>query len=78
MRQADLSSLGRAIRRRREGLDLRQHELASKAGVSASQLGKIERGTADPRASTLEKLARALDLTYGGLARLAEDEHARG
>ena len=39
-----------------------QRELASRAGVQQPVLARLERGDTDPRASTLLKLARALDL----------------
>ena len=43
--------------RRRRGLT--QRELAQEAAVSQSTVARIESGTMDPRASTLQKLLRA-------------------
>lgn len=39
---------------------LTQAELADKAGVALLSVHKIERGTQEPRPSTIRKLARAL------------------
>jgi transcriptional regulator with XRE-family HTH domain len=39
---------------------LTQEELAGKAGITATALSRIERNEAEPRPSTLRKLAAAL------------------
>ncbi len=44
------------IRRLRKAVGLTQKELAKKAGVSQSLIARIERGTVDPRLSTLKKI----------------------
>jgi len=41
---------------------LTQKELASKLGVRQRQISDLERGAMDPRLSTVENVARALDL----------------
>lgn len=56
--------VGQSIRhlRNQKGLSLR--ELARRAGVDHSNLGKIERGTgSSPTLDTLEKIAKALNVT---------------
>ena len=42
-------------------LGLTQAELAKAAGISTTGLNNIERGDADPRASTLEAIRTALE-----------------
>lgn len=51
--------------RERRGLSLRR--LGERAGVSYVSVFKIEAGTLDPRLSTLERLARALDISVRDL-----------
>ena len=46
---------------------LTQEGLASKAGLSRLALGRIERGAAVPRASTVRALAKALGVPVGEL-----------
>ena len=49
------------IRAARALLDWEQTALAEKSGVSAVTISAIERGSSDPRASTLTKIQRALE-----------------
>ncbi len=49
------------IRRMRIRMKLTQKELAERAGVSQSLIARIERGTVDPRLSTLRKILKALE-----------------
>ncbi|MFQ6074580.1 MAG: CBS domain-containing protein [Candidatus Bathyarchaeia archaeon] len=48
------------IRRLRRTAGLTQKELAKRAGVSQSLIARIERGTVDPRLSTLQKIVKAI------------------
>lgn len=48
------------IRAARAMLNIKQSELAAKAGISLATLNNIERG-ADSRVSTLQKIAQALE-----------------
>jgi transcriptional regulator with XRE-family HTH domain len=41
-------------------LDITQAELATRAGISKTGLNNIERGNADPKASTLAAIERVL------------------
>jgi transcriptional regulator with XRE-family HTH domain len=52
--------LGRKIRRLRKTLKLSQEELAEKAGLHYTSLGRIERGEANPPVYTVYKIAKAL------------------
>lgn len=49
----------------RSHLQLSQNELAERAGIPRPNLSAIERGRRDPTISTLEKIARALNLSVG-------------
>lgn len=49
------------IRGARAMLGLTQASLAEAAGISTTALNNIERGTADPKASTLGAIQRALE-----------------
>jgi transcriptional regulator with XRE-family HTH domain len=60
------ASLSNRIKELREATGLSQQDLAVKAGLSLSQVAKLEQGTkADPRASTVLALAYALGVTPG-------------
>ena len=60
--------IGEQIREAREKLGLSQPEFAQKAGLSRSQLIRIEMGrTWQPRRATLTRLALALGLNAGDL-----------
>jgi DNA-binding XRE family transcriptional regulator len=49
-----------AMKLYRERNGLSQHDLAKRTGISASSLGRIERGESVPRLNTAEKVAEAL------------------
>ena len=42
---------------------MNQEELAFKSGISAAHLGQIERGLKSPTISTIQKIAKALNIT---------------
>jgi transcriptional regulator with XRE-family HTH domain len=50
---------GRALVQARRRAGLTQRELAARAGVPQSTVGRIEAGAMDPRVNTLEGLLRA-------------------
>jgi transcriptional regulator with XRE-family HTH domain len=54
--------LGRAIRRRRDELQLSLRDVADKTGVSASTLSRIENGTGKPDADNIARLTSWLDM----------------
>src|SRR5258705_11824970 len=56
------AELGRAIRRRREQLDLSLRDVANVTGVSASTLSRIENGTGKPDADNIARLTSWLDV----------------
>lgn len=54
--------LGRAIRRRREELELSLRDVADQTNVSASTLSRIENGTGKPDADNIARLTSWLDM----------------
>jgi transcriptional regulator with XRE-family HTH domain len=65
------NNLGTIIKRQRVMVPLTLRELAAKAGVSASHLGRIERGERFPSASILRKIATPLGFDEDELFMLA-------
>ena len=63
--------LGRILKQQRISRPLTLQELAAKAGVSASHLGRIERGERFPSAHILRKIAGPLDFEENELFTLA-------
>jgi DNA-binding XRE family transcriptional regulator/DNA-binding transcriptional ArsR family regulator len=61
------------LRRRREQQEISQTSLAQRAGISADQLGRIERGEADPRMGVLLVLAAELGTSLRELFAEAEE-----
>ncbi len=60
---------GAIIKAKREAMGMSRRELAVKAGLNRSHLGRIERDEVDPRMSTVERIARILGLSilHGGV-----------
>jgi transcriptional regulator with XRE-family HTH domain len=61
------NDLGEIIRRQRVIMSLTLAELAERSGVSASHLGRIERGERFPSARILRRLAQPLGVEEGEL-----------
>lgn len=59
--------LGNMIREARTQKGLTQAALAEQAGISSSDMGKIERGEKEPAQSALRKMAKPLGLTQKAL-----------
>ena len=66
----------RQIRAARALLDWSQQELADKAIVSLNALARLERGTVDPRMSTLSAVERALQ--KAGIEFIPESDRGEG
>ena len=64
------------IRGARGMLGMTQAELAAAAGMSTTALNNIERGAADPKASTLVAIQKALEAA--GVVFVAENGHGPG
>lgn len=58
---------GRAIAARRSELGLRQHEVATAAGLTRSSVANIEAGRQEPTAAALAAMAAKLETTVGAL-----------
>jgi transcriptional regulator with XRE-family HTH domain len=69
------ASIGAEVRRLRKSLDLTVAELGLAAGISGGMLSKIENGAISPSLSTLEALAKALNVSISRL--FAETEERR-
>lgn len=59
--------LGDRLRDIRTSQLLSQHELWVLSGINTSQIGKIERGVANPTISTVLELAKALNVSVDAL-----------
>jgi len=67
----DSNHLGGIIKQQRISLPLTLQDLAAKSGVSASHLGRIERGERFPSAHILRKIAKPLGFKEDELFTLA-------
>jgi transcriptional regulator with XRE-family HTH domain len=65
------NNLGKILKQRRVTLPLTLRELSAMSGVSASHLGRIERGERFPSGSVLRKIARPLGFEENELFTLA-------
>ena len=71
MHDKNMNNLGEIIRQQRLAVPLTLQELASMSSVSASHLGRIERGERFPSASILRKIAHPLGFEEDELFTLA-------
>jgi len=62
-----VGNLGSNLRKARRELDLSQEQVAERSGVHATEVSRIEAGKRDPRVSTVERLARAVEMKPGQL-----------
>ncbi len=58
---------GKAVRRRRRELDLSQEDLAERAELHRTYISNVERGELNPSLETMEKLVKALGITFSAL-----------
>lgn len=68
-------AVGVRIRELRTALGISQQDLAELAAIHASNLGKIERGEANPNLDTLARIATALESSVSELTRYVTSEH---
>lgn len=64
-----MNANGTAIRALRKAKNMPMHELAKAAGVSQGFLSRLERGEVGASASTLEALAKALDVAVSEITK---------
>jgi transcriptional regulator with XRE-family HTH domain len=62
-----VTKLGPNLREARLKLELSQEQVSERSGVHATEVSRIEAGKRDPRVSTVERLARAVELRPGQL-----------
>jgi transcriptional regulator with XRE-family HTH domain len=65
-----MSMAGRMVRDARRRAGLTQRELAAKAGIPQETIARIERGRADPRTRTLDRLLEACGYGLESMPRL--------
>lgn len=65
-------AFGEAVRELRMKREATQEEIATDAGITPQTLSLIERGRANPTWDTARKLATALGVSIGELAKLSE------
>lgn len=58
----DIKEMGKAVKFRREFLNLRQEDLAEMSGITSRTIHHIESGTGNPSVDTLNKLATVLGM----------------
>lgn len=62
-----MGDLGENLRAARKRLKLTQEQVAERSGVHATEVSRIEAGKRDPKVSTLERLAAAVEVAPGQL-----------
>jgi transcriptional regulator with XRE-family HTH domain len=62
-----VGNLGSNLREARTRLELTQEQVAERSGVHATEVSRIEAGKRDPKVTTLERLAAAVEVPPGRL-----------
>jgi transcriptional regulator with XRE-family HTH domain len=65
-----VSMAGRMVREARRRAKLTQRQLAAKSGIPQETIARIERGRADPRVTTLDRLLEACEFGLEVMPRL--------
>ncbi len=65
-----MSMAGRMVREARRRVNLTQRQLSTKAGISQETIARIERGRADPRMGTVDRLLEACGYGLESMPRL--------
>ena len=74
MATIDLKTLlGMAIKAQRASLGISQEELAHRAGLHRTYVSDLERGARNPSIDSIEKVARALELSVSKLFERASE-----
>lgn len=69
-----MNVVGERIRSLRNAKGWSQEELAHRAGISASHMGRLERGERGATVHSLEKVTRALGITFVDLFRFLNED----
>jgi transcriptional regulator with XRE-family HTH domain len=69
-------ALARALRCLRQASGDTQEDVAFTAGITVASLARIERGEANPRWTTIRRIAKALDVSLHELVTILEDSSA--
>ena len=62
-----MGAFGTNLREARKKLGLTQEQVAQRSGVHSTEVSRIEGGKRDPKISTLERLAKAVEVQPGRL-----------
>ncbi len=65
-----MSMAGRMVREARRRANLTQRQLSARAGIPQETIARIERGRADPRVTTLDRLLEASGYGLESMPRL--------
>ncbi len=68
--------LGMTIKTQRASLGISQEELAHRAGLHRTYVSDLERGVRNPSLDSVEKLARALELSMSQLFEKASEQRS--
>jgi transcriptional regulator with XRE-family HTH domain len=68
--------LGEAIRQQRSALGISQEELAKRSGLHRTYVSDIERGARNPTVGSIQKIARALQVSVAKLFEKAQTNGA--
>lgn len=66
-------ALARALRRLRQDTGSTQEDVAYSAGITVAALARIERGTSNPRWTTVRRIAKALGVSLAELVVVIEN-----
>jgi len=66
--------IGKQLKLVREGHQLLQKDIATRAGLDKSYISKLERGLADPTFSTLTKISKAYNLSVAHMLNYGSEE----
>ena len=65
-----MSMAGRMVREARNHANLTQRQLSARAGIPQETIARIERGRADPRVTTLDRLLEACEYGLESMPRI--------
>ena len=68
----EISVLSKRVKAYRESLGATQFELSGEIGISIEELSLIERAEANPRLSTIQKIAAHMGITVSALLKIDE------